>query len=168
MRNLLLFILLSIGFSFCGKERESGYNCEDGQCVAAFENPTYLTLQDCQSECGSAGTNNPTQPKTGTVKINLSWTLTSYAGTITSGSTIIGLGYSSTDVANGAYFVQQTYSTPDTFTHSNMKAGIYYYKAVRSFRTNDGSGPVSRKVEKSGAFTIEGGKATIVSVNLNQ
>jgi hypothetical protein len=168
MRNLLLFLLLCTGFSCGGEENQPGYNCENGQCTATFQNPTYLTLQDCQSDCGTSGNTNPIQPKTGTVKISLSWTLTSYAGSITSGSSVLGLGYTSTDVANGAYFVQRTYTIPDTFTQSNLTVGIYYYKAVRSFNSNDGSGPVSRKVEKSGAFTIEAGKATTVSVNLNQ
>jgi hypothetical protein len=30
----------------------SGYNCVNGDCNAVFSNPVYLSLSDCQSDCG--------------------------------------------------------------------------------------------------------------------
>ena len=32
-------------------EAQSGYNCVSNTCSAVFENPQYLTLEDCQSDC---------------------------------------------------------------------------------------------------------------------
>lgn len=170
MKIIILCLTICILFS-CEKKENSGYICTNGQCNASFENPTYLTLKDCQAECGTSGTSptTPTQTKVGSVSITLNWTLTTYLGNITSGTTVLGLGYTSNDVANGAFFAEKSYIDPNrsTFTQSNLKVGIYYYKATRSYTSNDGSGPVSKKVEKSGSFTIESGKTTSITVNLN-
>lgn len=162
MKSKMLILLLLFAISCVEGEKESGYNCDNGQCVATFENPTYLTLQDCQSVCGSTGNNTPEVPKTGTVKISLNWQY-SYS----SGSTLIGLGYSSTDIANNAFFVSKTYYVPDTFSQSNLAPAIYYYKAKRTFTANDGQGPYTKVVEKSGSFTIKSAQVTQISVNLN-
>ena len=160
--TIIILTMITILFS-CKKDKESfpGYICNNGQCVAVEKDPKYLTLQDCKLECGTSGT-NPTPPKTGSVSLNLSWTY-SYS----SGIVEIGLGYSSTDVANNALFVSTTYTTPTTFSRSNLAPAIYYYKAKRSFTTNNGSGPVAQKIEKSGSFTISSGKTTSITVNLN-
>ena len=133
MKITFIFLLFSISFSCVDEEeKNSGYNCDNGSCLATFNNPTYLTLQDCQSICGTSGTTtNPTQPKTGAVSITLSWSNSSY--TYTTDKVIIGLGYTSTDVTNGAYFEQKTYYTPSTYTKNNLNAGTYYYKATRTW-----------------------------------
>lgn len=151
---------MAILFS-CSSDTENfpGYKCISGKCTAVDKDPTYLTLQDCKSECGTTTT---TPPKNGSVSISLSWTY-SYS----SGIAEIGLGYSSSDISNNAFFVSRSYSTPSTFTQSNLAPGLYYYKAVRTFTTNDGSGPVSRKIEKSGSFTINSVKTTSITVGLN-
>jgi len=55
MKKLLYILLLSPMFliSSCEEEEEaqSGYNCVSNTCSAVFENPQYLTLEDCQSAC---------------------------------------------------------------------------------------------------------------------
>ena len=104
MRNVIIFLVLCLTFSCDKKENTSGYNCINGECTATFDSPTYLTLSDCKSVCGTPGT-SPTQSKVGSVSISLSWTLTTYLGNITSGSGIIGLGYSLTDVSNDAFIL---------------------------------------------------------------
>ena len=49
------FLLISplLFISSCEEEEEvqSGYNCVSNTCSAVFENPQYLTLEDCQSAC---------------------------------------------------------------------------------------------------------------------
>ncbi len=46
------FCLLLI-LNGCNKKDQSGYNCLNGTCSAALENPQYLSLADCQSVCGN-------------------------------------------------------------------------------------------------------------------
>mgnify|MGYP001300198008 CR=1 FL=1 len=53
MKTIIVSILGLIIVSVLScKTDESGYNCNSGICTAAFENPQYLTLADCQSLCG--------------------------------------------------------------------------------------------------------------------
>lgn len=56
MRNVILtaIMLLTIFFVGCETEEETGYNCNNGNCIAVFDNPQYLTLSDCQSACSSS------------------------------------------------------------------------------------------------------------------
>jgi len=158
-QTIFIFIIIIILIS-CKRDTKTfpGYICNNGQCTAVDKDPKYLTLQDCKSECGTSG---PTQPSTGSVSISLNWTY-SYS----SGTTVIGLGYTSTDVANNAFFVSKTYTTPSTFGYSNLTPAVYYYKATRSFTINNGGGPIAQKIEKSGSFTISSGKTTSLSVDL--
>ncbi len=39
-------------------KNQRGYNCHNGTCSAAFENPQYLSLIDCQSVCGNVNNFN--------------------------------------------------------------------------------------------------------------
>lgn len=48
----VLFIVIAIVSYGCSTTEHSGYNCENGKCIASFDNPQYLTLVDCQGDCG--------------------------------------------------------------------------------------------------------------------
>ena len=54
---LLICPLLFISSCEEEEEAQSGYNCVSNTCSAVFENPQYLTLEDCQTACGD--NNNP-------------------------------------------------------------------------------------------------------------
>lgn len=194
MKNVILMLLV---FTFtmvngCKEKEQSGYNCNNGNCTAVFENPQYLTLSDCQSACGSSGAgyncvsgncvsvSSNAQYSTlsacqsacannrpGGVAITASWT-TSYVNCNPAYTVVIGLGYSSTDVANETYFAQSgniLYS-PANYTNSNLAPGTYYYKAKKTYRASfcapgNGTPPA---VTKSGAFTITSYQLTNVNV----
>lgn len=123
----IVLITLIIG---CKKTDQSGYNCNNGVCSATFDNPQYLTLADCKSDCGSStnssgyncsnGTcikvtknaqfenltlcqNNCQNNSPGSVEISAVWT-TNYVNCNPAFTVVIGFGYTSTDVANEAYF----------------------------------------------------------------
>lgn len=156
-------MILCIGFSCVEEEKKSGYNCVSGQCTATFENPTYLTLQDCQSACS---TSNP-PPVITKGKIVFYITFSTMCRYFSSSYTVnvvnLGYGYSSTDVANGAYI--QSWKITESqkqIVLTDITPGIYYYKAVRS--STDSYCPT---VTKSGAITVESGKTTSITVNLN-
>lgn len=192
----LLLCLLIFTLGGCKKEEdnEEGYNCDNETCSAAFENPQYLTLEDCQSICANSGTTggynclgvtciyentNSTQYSTlaecenacannspGTVEVETHWT-TAYVNCDPAYTVEIGLGYSSNDVANEAYFASATFvSSPAVYTKGNLSPGTYYYKAKKTYNastcgTGQGIPPV---VQKSGSFMIEAGEVTQVDV----
>jgi hypothetical protein len=52
---LLIFVSAVTIINGCKDKEQSGYNCNNGNCTAVFENPQYLSLSDCQSACGSSG-----------------------------------------------------------------------------------------------------------------
>jgi hypothetical protein len=227
MKKLILSILVLTVISFvsCKTEKQSGYNCNSGNCTAVFENPQYLTLADCQSACSSsssAGYNcvssncvsvssnaqystlsacqsvcggssggyncnsgncvsvsNGAQYSTlnacqsacgvssiGTVQITATWT-TTYVYCNLAYTVVIGLGYTSTDVANEAYFAQSGgyVNSPVTYTNSSLASGTYYYKAKKTYNANTcGTGQgIPPIVIKSGAFTITDGQTTTVN-----
>lgn len=162
MRNIMLFLLLCIGFSCGGEENQSGYNCESGQCTATFENPTYLTLQDCESTCGSSAVVPPIE-KPGSIYFVVSFSAVcrTFAGGFTLNTVNLGYGYSSTDVVNDAFIASWKFQQSDSKTVNNVKPGIYYYKATRSSTDSNCS-----TVVKSGSFTIESSKSTRVDIYL--
>ncbi|HUX56461.1 MAG TPA: hypothetical protein VMV77_05775 [Bacteroidales bacterium] len=176
MKKLLFLILIVFLFS-CdeGEKNQSGYNCVNGQCTATFENPTYLTLQDCQTVCGISV---PTQPKPGSVSpgsvsITLSWDIKRYCNIVWTLSpcwdVMVGLGYSQTDVDKEAYFNHKDLSEPGIYTVTNLAPGVYYYRAKKTIRTSCVSAngcPAPPPVIKSGKFTITSNKTISISVSL--
>ena len=114
MRHVLLLLVLCIGFSCVKEKKKSGYNCESGQCTATFENPTYLTLQDCQSTCGSSTTIPPTT-KPGSIYFVVAFNAVchGYPGA-TYNTVTLGYGYTSTDVANDAFIASWKFQQSDT------------------------------------------------------
>ncbi len=136
----------------------SGYNCVSGNCVPVSSNAQFPNLSLCQSVCASP---------VGGVIITTSWTST-YFSCFNAYNVSFGLGYTSTDVANEAYFAQSGnyISTPVTYSKGNLAPGTYYYKAKKVFRTSlcgTGQG-VPITVTKSGAFTIIGGQNTSINI----
>jgi hypothetical protein len=184
MRIAVLFLILCIGFS-CDDGSNSGYNCDNGQCTATFDSPQYLTLADCQSACGSISTagyncvngtcksvtsnaqysslsacqSNCVDTRTGKVSISLGFDFYCMPQVINRG--FVGLGYTSSDITNKAYFVSETMSGPGTFTKDNLKAGIYYYTAQKLQQ-----GEYCPGVTKNGSFEIFPAKTTNISVSL--
>ncbi len=220
-----IFVFITISFISCKtEEKQSGYNCSNGNCTAVFDNPQYLTLSDCQSACGSSSTagyncvsnncvsvNSNAQYSTlsacqsacggssggyncssgncisvtsgaqystlsacqsacgggtGTVVITATWT-TTYVSCNPAYTVVIGLGYTSTDVANEAYFAQSGSNlySPATYTNSTLAPGTYYYKAKKTYNASTcGTGQgIPPTVTKSGAFTITAGQTTTVN-----
>ncbi len=53
MKNitLLIFVLALIISNGCDESDESGYNCNNGQCIVSNENPQYSSLSECQNAC---------------------------------------------------------------------------------------------------------------------
>lgn len=158
-------MILCIGFSCVKDEDKSGYNCVNNKCTATFENPTYLTLQDCQAACSSSTTNPPSTVKNGTASLHVIWNhmcaATQFYFTVT-----VGLGYTSTDVANNAFFTSKKLTVPGVdWNISDLKPAIYYYKATKSAGSEHC--PPTTVTIKSGSFTIESGKTTSITVNLN-
>lgn len=137
----------------------AGYNCVNGYCASVTSNAQYPTFAICQSNCGSTSY--------GQVDIITSWTK-SYGSCNYAYSVVIGLGYTSTDVANEAYFANsgQQINSPTTYNQGNLKAGIYYYKAKKTYNASScGTGQgIPPTVIKSGSFTIIAGQKTSVNV----
>lgn len=55
MKNIfaVFYFCLFLILNGCNKNDQSGYNCLNGACSAALEDPQYLSLADCQSVCGN-------------------------------------------------------------------------------------------------------------------
>jgi hypothetical protein len=178
--------------SKCSNTNIAGYNCVSGSCVSVSNNAQYTTLYECQSNCSvsSAGyncvngycgsvTSNAQYPtfaicqsncgstSYGQVDIITSWTK-SYGSCNYAYSVVIGLGYTSADVANESYFANsgQQINSPTTYNQGNLKAGIYYYKAKKTYNASScGTGQgIPPTVIKSGSFTIIAGQKTSVNV----
>ena len=85
----------------------------------------------------------------------------------------IGLGYSSTDIANEAYFARsslQTGNKSSSPSKSDLAPGTYYYRVKVAYvkKDNCDSDPkyFNAKI-RSGAFDITAGETTKISVILN-
>jgi len=170
MKNCLLLLFLVFLFSCVEDKTNSGYNCEDGDCIASFDNPTYLTLQDCKSSCGTG-----TEPviKPGAVTFTLSWDVKRTCGNnvwFPCWDVDIGVGYSQSDVDKEAYFNHKSLSDVGTFTVTNLPPGTYYYRAKKTIRqtcfnwTTGCEAPPP--IVKSGKFTITSDRTTSISVTL--
>jgi len=162
MKITILFLLLCIGFS-CIKEEEkkSGYNCVNFQCTATFDNPTYLTLQDCQSEC-KANSTNPTTPTTKSGVAHFYVAFNQVVNSVVCYSRYtVGVGFSSTDVSNDTFFDSASYDSSHNLYINIANPGVYYYKATKKGTTT--SCPT---VSKTGSFTIKSGATTYIYIVL--
>ncbi len=130
--------------------------------LITFTNCKKKSTQNNTSTNSAAATTNTS---TGKVVITASWNST-YVMCTGAYNTVIGLGYSSTDVANEAYFAQSNYTgSSANFSKDLLAPGVYYYKAKKTYNstkcgTGQGIPPV---VTKSGAFTITAGQTTTVN-----
>lgn len=156
-----MFLLVCIFFSCDKGKNESGYKCENGQCTATFENPTFLTLADCQSVCGG-GIVVPPVEKPGSIYFIVSFSAVcrTFAGGFTLNTVNLGYGYSSNDVVNNSFIASWKFQQSDSKTVYNVKPGIYYYKATRSSTDSNCS-----TIVKNGSFIIESGKSTRVEIS---
>lgn len=185
MKSKLLisnYLILGLFISFVScKDSKSGYNCVDGQCVANFENPQYLTLEDCQSVCNCNTNdsgyscingqcvevssdaefetlqmceNNCTDNRDGHLSLNVYWYPLSYH------SVNVGIAYSSTDAANN-YFFKELHFYANNSAYFILSPGVYYYKA--NFNGND-----IIVDSESGSFTIEPNKTTTVRIDFQE
>lgn len=171
MRIKIIFLVILISFS-CAKKNKSGYNCNNGNCEASFDNPTYLNLQDCQSACGG-GTTPSTTAKYGSVTIILNWDthrrcdLNDWQPCW---EVLVGLGNNQSEVNKESYFNHKALSAPGTYTVSNLAVGTYYYGAKKTILEDcvrGGSqfcGTVAPTV-KSGSFLVKSAITTSVSVS---
>ena len=116
--------------------------------------------------------NNVNTPTTGSVSITASWSNPAPWNACGAPYTvIIGLGYNSTDISTEAYFAQNSFiNSPASFSKESLTAGIYYYKAKKTFNASIcGTGQdIPPTVTKSGSFIITAGQTTTVNgVSLN-
>jgi hypothetical protein len=229
--NACLLLFLSVISYGCATNKDSGYSCNEGKCYADFENPQYLTLEDCKSDCENNGGVNTSgyncvsgncisvaenaqyktlsecqkscgnttntsgyncvngnctyvssnaQYKTlsecqkscvdnrpGKVTFSASWTnyLCRQNPIFYQYSVEVGIGYSSTDVSNNAFFASyEPWNTSSlTWTRDNLSPGVYYYKAIKR-SNNCGTGTKQVVNTKSGSFTITAGQTTSVNI----
>jgi len=104
----------------------------------------------------------------GTVKINVSYTQTYSPGSCITNS--VGIGYSSTDIANDAFFETSNYHMPHSYIFE-LEEGTYYYKVTTKCNcgnnptcTNDGYSQSNLYTRyKNGSFTIVGGQEAVVN-----
>jgi hypothetical protein len=146
-----------------GSNVTPGYNCVNGNCSFVSDNAQYSSLYNCQNSCGNVAG--------GRVNLTASWTTQFGAGWPVCDpafSVIIGIGYSSADIANEAYFNQSasTGISPTEHTVYNLTPGIYYYRAKKTFNANAcGTGQgIPPVVIRSGSFTIVSGQTTNVNI----
>lgn len=190
--NILRIVILIICAAGCKTEEKQGYVCNNGNCEIS-DNPQFTTYADCQAGCGSASTagyncNSGTctsvttgaqystlaacqaacAVSNGTVEISASWT-SIYSNCNSAYTVVIGLGYTSTDVANEAYFAQSggVSLPPTTYRNSSLPPGNYYYKAKKTYNYHCGTPQyIPPVVTKSGSFTITSGQTTTMFVGL--
>jgi hypothetical protein len=113
----------------------------------------------------TTGGTTTTTPQ-GKVTLKASWTK-SYKSCTYAYTTKIGLGYTSTDVVNEAYFAESGGDVDGslTYTKDALAPGIYYYQAKKSYNTNCGTGQgIPTTVTKKGSFTVASGSTTVVEI----
>jgi len=160
MRITILFLILCIGFSCDEEKKESGYNCVNSQCTATFDNPTYLTLQDCQTECSSSSVNPAPTPQNGYIYFTVNFDLVCNRSL-----TLINLGYSSNsvDLDNNIFIEKWTlisYS-PSWLSSKKLVSGTYYYKATKTNQVGD----AQCLVTKTGSIVVISGKRTDIKIS---
>ncbi len=122
----------------------------------------FLSLLSCEKE-------KDKEIPPGTIEINLDWREYSTPQHIT-----VGFGYSSTDIANNAFFYNETFDIvypttrpPAKVTKTGLKPGIYYYKVSKPEQRYGNSAIQIYHIhafEKSGALTVTSGQTTTESV----
>jgi len=130
------------------------------------------TKKDTSNNSNNSNPNNSTQ--TGTVTFTISQCQCILQPSYKCIYHNLGLGYSSTDIANNAFFQSTSNSknTSDTYSYT-LNVGTYYYKATAKNECSNqvdcsypcGYGQLETKT-KSGAFTIEANKTINVSISL--
>lgn len=136
--------------------------------IIACEKKTISTSPSVKdTENSGGGSSGGEVSTTGTVKIMASWT-SKFIYCNPAYTVVIGLGYSSTDVANDAYFAQtSSQGSSLTYTKDNLTAGTYYYKAKKTYKISTCGNPqggAPSDVTKLGAFTIIAGQTTTINV----
>ena len=156
MRITILFIGLCVIFS-CEEKKESGYNCLNGQCTATFENPTYLTLQDCQTVCSSSS-GNPTL-QNGYIYFSVT-----FDPVCNRTLTVINFGYSSNsvDLDNNIFIESWKFmsTSPSWVSSKKLASGTYYYKATKTNQVGD----ASCLLTKTGSMVVSSGKRTDIKI----
>ena len=100
--------------------------------LITFTNCKKKSTQNNTSTNSAAATTNTS---TGKVVITASWNST-YVMCTGAYNTVIGLGYSSTDVANEAYFAQSNYTgSSANFSKDLLAPGVYYYRAKKTYNS---------------------------------
>ena len=156
MRITILFLILCIGFSCEQAKKESGYNCVNGQCSATFDNPTYLTLQDCQTVCS---TSNPN------LQNGFIYFIVTFDIVCNKSLTLINLGYSSNSVdLNNNNFIEKwtlmSYS-PSWLSSKKLASGTYYYKATKTSQVGD----TQCLITKTGSIVVTSDKRTDIKID---
>ena len=144
-----------------GMPPHPGYICVNGSCVEVSDNADYGSLWECHDYCSNA-------VQGGSVVITASWNSSFGAGWPVCDpayTVVIGLGYTSADVVNDAFFDQNSVLfSPLTYNKVNLPPGVYYYKAKKTYNANScGTGQgIPPTVTKTGSFTITSGNTTTV------
>lgn len=145
--------------SNCSNNNSSGYNCVNGNCTSVSNNAQYSTLSNCQNACAN---NTP-----GTVEISATWT-SQYVACNPAYIVTVGLGYTSNDIANDAFFTQSTnyqYYQNMPYVKNNLTPNTYYYKVKKTYKLTCGTGQgVPPDVIRNGSFTITAGQTTTINV----
>jgi hypothetical protein len=180
MKKIVYFVLLASILS-CAKDKTSffnpqslpnsgttnsaGYNCINGSCVYTSNNAQYPSLSTCKTYCKKA----TIIPGMVNIKVYCAPYPSPWNNCKAPYSAKIGLGYSSNDVANEAFFIKTSYgSSGNTFSVNNLAPGVYYYGGKKTFNsascgTGQGIPPVTTD---RGSFTITSGGVTSVNVSL--
>ena len=157
MRLAIVFFILIVTFSCEEKENKSGYNCLNGQCIATFDDPTYLTIQDCQTECSS---NNQIPTDNGYIYFKVTFDLVCNRSL-----TWIDLGYSSNPVdLDKNIFIEKWLignTSPAWQASKKLASGTYYYKATKRNQVSD----AQCLVTKTGSILISAGKRTDITIS---
>jgi hypothetical protein len=157
MRITFIFIVLSIGFSCDGTKEESGYSCVNGTCTATFDNPTYLTLQDCQTVCSS----NPGNP----VQNGFIYFTVTFDIVCNKSLTVINLGYSGNPVdLDNNIFIESwklMSTSPSWISSKKLTSGTYYYKATKTSQVGDSQCLIT----KTGSIVVSSGKKTDIKIS---
>lgn len=190
------FLTLSDCQSACNSTANStaGYNCDNGICSGVNSNAQYSTLADCESNCSSNASygyncvsgvcetaniaisqysslslcqNSCANNTPGTLEISATWT-SQYVSCNPAYTVTVGLGYTSNDIANDAFFAQSSdyqYDQLMPYVQNNLTPNIYYYKVKKTYKMSCGTGQgIPPDVIRNGSFTITAGQTTTVNV----
>lgn len=127
--------------------------------------PTASATSSTASGTNASGTTTGTNAvKPGKVVITASWTK-NYQNCSPAWTVKIGLGFSSSDVANSTFFAESFGDVYGTTSFSKeLDPGTYYYKATKTY--NKGCGTINQpppSVSKSGSFVIKSGQTNSIS-----